>query len=127
MTRSRRRSAPLEVGGEQLGLDQLGVGDRIDPALGMGDGAGAVGADHVADRVGLADRGEEPVAEPLALRGALDEARRCRGSRSSRGRPREEPSVVGDSLEPLVRDPDDGDVRLDRRERVVAGLGARPR
>ena len=64
----------LEVGGEELGLDQVDVGDRVDPALGVGHAAGVVGADHVADRVGLADRGEEPVAEPLAGRGAANQA-----------------------------------------------------
>jgi hypothetical protein len=33
-----------------------------------------VAADDVADRVGLADRGEELVAEPLPFRGAFDQA-----------------------------------------------------
>ena len=48
-------------------------------------------ADHVADRVGLANRGQEAVAEALALRRRRGPARRCRGTRSSRGRPRGEP------------------------------------
>ena len=64
----------LEVGEHQLGLDHLGVGDRVDLAVGMGDAGVGVGADDVADRVRLADRGEEAVAEPLAGAGAADEA-----------------------------------------------------
>ena len=64
----------LEVGEQQLGLDHLGVGERVDAPVGMGDPLVAVGADDVADRVGLADLGEEPVAEPLSRRGAAHEA-----------------------------------------------------
>ena len=60
----------LEVGEHQLGLDRLGVGDRIDPALDMGDVAALEAAQHMDDRVDLADVAEELVAEALALRGA---------------------------------------------------------
>ena len=60
----------FEVGEHQFGLDRLGVGDRIDPALDMGDVAVLEAAQHVDDRVDLADIAEELVAEPLALRGA---------------------------------------------------------
>ena len=35
-----------------------------------------------------------------------------------------EPTRLGDAVEALVGDADDRDVRLDRREGVVAGLGA---
>ena len=114
----------LVVGEDQLGLDRLDVGERVDAAVGVGDpGVEAVAADDVADRVGLADRGEELVAEALALRGALDEAgdvvegdRRRHQLGAADGLP--------DLLEALVGDPGDRDVGLDRRERVVAGLGA---
>ena len=69
--------APLEaveVGEHQLGLDRLGVGDRIDAALDVGDVAAFEAAQHVDDRVDLADVGEELVAEPFALGRAADQA-----------------------------------------------------
>ena len=46
-----------------------------------------VGADHVHDRVGLADVGEELVAEALARGERRRRARRCRERRSCRARP----------------------------------------
>ena len=69
--------APLEaveVGQHQLGLDRLGVGDRIDPALDMGDVAALEAAQHMDDRIHLADVGEELVAEPFALACAAHQA-----------------------------------------------------
>ena len=44
--------------------------DRVDAALDVGDVALLEAAEHVHDRVDLADIGEELVAQPLALRGA---------------------------------------------------------
>ena len=64
----------LVVGEHQLGLDRLDVGERVDAAVGVRHAGVGVAADDVADRVGLADRGEELVAEPLPLGGALDQA-----------------------------------------------------
>ena len=64
----------FEVGEHQLGLDRLGVGDRIDPALDMGDVAVLEAAQHVDDRVDLADVAEELVAEAFAVRGAAHQA-----------------------------------------------------
>ena len=69
--------APLEaveVGQHQLGLDRLGVGDRVDPALDVGDVAALEAAQDVDDRVDLADVGEELVAEAFALGRAADQA-----------------------------------------------------
>src|SRR5262245_41243827 len=90
----------------------------------MSHGGRAVGADHVADRIDLADRGEELVAEALPLRSALDEAGDVvevdRLVNDFGGAQR-----LGDPLQALVRDADDGDVRLDRGERVVARLRTR--
>ena len=48
---------------------------RVDPALGVGDATAGVAANDMADRIGLADRGQELVAEPLALSRAGNEAR----------------------------------------------------
>ena len=64
----------LEVGVDQLGLDRLDVARRIDVALGVDDVRVVVRADDVQDRVGLADVGQELVAEPLALVRARDQA-----------------------------------------------------
>ncbi len=113
----------LVVGQDQLGLDRLDVGERVDAAVGVRDVGVLVAADDVADRVGLADRGEELVAEPLAFGGALDQPgdvvevdRRRHQLRAADRLP--------DLLQPLVGHLGDRDVGLDRRERVVAGLGA---
>ena len=76
----QRVDAPLqavEVGEHQLGLDRLDVGDRIDLVRHMGHVAVVEAAHHMRDRVDLADVAEELVAEPLALRGAPHQARRC--------------------------------------------------
>ena len=56
----------LEVGEDQLGLDRLDVGQRVDAALGVDDVLVAVRADDMDDCVGLADVGQELVAQPLA-------------------------------------------------------------
>ena len=45
----------------------------IDPALDVGDVAVLEAAQHVDDRIDLADVGEELVAEPFALGGAADQ------------------------------------------------------
>ena len=115
----------LEVGVDQLGLDRLDVRGRVDAALGMDDVRVAVAADDVQQRVGLADVGQEVVAQALALVRARDEARRCRGTRSCPGRVRGADGLRH-RVEALVAHGDDGDVRLDRRERVVRRLGAGP-
>ena len=64
----------VEIGQQQLGLDGLGIAHRVDCGLDMGDVAFLEAAQDVADRVDLADVGEELVAEPFALAGAADEA-----------------------------------------------------
>ena len=111
----------LEVGVDELGLDRLHVGDGVDAAVRMHDVRILVGADDVHDRVGLADVGEELVAESLALVGAGDES----GDVVELDRVRDDLrrfDRVRDGVEPFVGHRDDGDVRLDRRERVVGGL-----
>jgi hypothetical protein len=63
------------VGQRELGVDHLDVGDRIDLVRDVDHVVVLEAAHDVGDRVGLADVGEELVAEALALRGAGDEAR----------------------------------------------------
>ena len=89
----------------------------------MRDAGGVVTADDVADRVGLADRGEEAVPEPLPGRGAAHEPRDVEELDRLRHRPRRA-HHARDRIEPLVGHLDDGDVRLDRGERIVADLRA---
>ncbi len=96
---------------------------RVDAALGVDDVLVAVRAHDVDDRVGLADVREEAVAEPLALVRARDEpgdvveVDRVPDDLRGADRPR-------DLLQALVAHGHDGDVRLDRRERVVGRLRA---
>ena len=115
----------FEVGEQQLGLDRLDVRERIDAAVGVHDARVVVHAHHVQDRVGLADVGEELVAEPLALVGPADQAgdvveldRLVHDRPGADGR--------GHAVEPLVRDADHRHVRLDRGERVVGRLRPGP-
>ena len=64
----------LQVGQDQLGLDRGEVGLRVDLAVDVGDVLVAEDAGDLADRGGLADVGEELVAQALALRRAADDA-----------------------------------------------------
>ena len=57
----------LQVGQDQLGVDRLDVGARVDPAVDVHDVGVGEHPDHLADRVGLADVGQELVAQPGAL------------------------------------------------------------
>ncbi len=115
----------LEVGVDELGLDRLDVGQRIDAALRVDDVRVGVRAYDVDDRVGLADVGEEAVAQPLAgvrprdetgdvveVDGVVDDL--------------DDAATVGDPVHALVGDRNDGHVGLDRREGVVRRLRARP-
>jgi len=112
----------FEIGVDQLGLDRLDVLERIDVAIGVDDVRVVMGADDVDDRVGLADVREELVAEALAAVRAGDQAgdvMKCdRVGHRLRGTNR-----AGDRVQPLVLDRDDCHVRLDRRERVIRGVG----
>ena len=76
----------LQVGEHQLGVDRLDVARGSTLAVDVHDVGVVEGADHLADRVGLADVGEELVAQPLALAGAADDARRCRRTTRSPAR-----------------------------------------
>ncbi len=64
----------LEVLELQLIIDDLLVAHRIDRAVDMGDVVVVEAAEHMQDGIGLADIGQELVAEAFSLRGALDEA-----------------------------------------------------
>ena len=108
----------LEVGEDQLGRDRGDVGGGVDLAVDVGDVLVAEDAGHLADRGGLADVGEELVAQALALRGAAHDAGdvdELDGGRQHLGRPEH----LRELREPLVGDAHDAHVGLDRGERVV--------
>jgi hypothetical protein len=113
-----------QVSQAELGLDHLDVGDRVDPAGDVDDVLVVEAADDVDDRIGLADVGEELVAEALALRRAGDEP----GDVDELDNRRDDPLRLDDrreGAEPRVGQLDDADVRLDRAERIVLGRDAR--
>ena len=111
----------VEIGQHQLGLDRLDVGDRIDPALDMGDVRVLEAAHDMGDGVAFADVGEELVAEALALGGAAHQA-----GDVDEGQPRRDDlgraADAGERVEAPVRHGDVADVRLDGAERVVRRL-----
>ena len=115
----------LEIGVQQLGLDRLDVGEGVDPPLRVNDVGGLVGTDDVHDRVRLADVGQELVAQTLAAMGSRHQARDVvevdRVGHDLRRLDR-----LGHGIEAGVRHRNDGDVGLDRRERVVGRLGRHP-
>ena len=111
----------IEVGEDELGLDRLDVAQRVDAPLGVHDVGILVDAHDVDDRVGLADVGQELVAQPLAAVRARDQAGDVvEGDRVGHDLGRLDRG--GDLVEAFVDDRDDGDVGLDRRERVVGRL-----
>ena len=105
-----------EVGQRELGVDRLDVGDRVDLARDVHDVLVDEAAHDVRDRVGLADVGEELVAQALALRRAGDEARDV----DELDRRRHHPLGLrdrGERREARIGHLDDADVGLDRAER----------
>ena len=111
------------VGEAELGLDHLDVGHRVDLARDVDDVLVLEAAHHVDDRVGLADVGEELVAEAFALRCAGDEA----GDVDEFDDRRHDLLGLDDrrpAREARVGQLDDADVRLDRAERIVLGRDA---
>ena len=64
----------VEIGQHQLGLHHLRIADRVDGAFDMRDIVILEAAQHVDDRIHLADVGEELVAQALALAGAAHQA-----------------------------------------------------
>jgi hypothetical protein len=89
-----------------------------DPPVDVHDVVVLEDPDHLADRVAVADVGQELVAQALALARALDDAGdvdEVDGGRDGLGRPEQ----LRQLRQPGCPAPHDADVRLDRRERVV--------
>ena len=114
----------VEVGEHQLGLDRLGVGDRVDAALDMGDVVILEAAQHMDDGVDLADVGEELVAQAFALRGAAHQA----GDVDEGDAGRDDLLRLGDRrdlLQARIGHRHLAGVRFDGAERIVGGLRRR--
>ena len=99
-------------------MDRLDVACGDDLAVDVDDVAVLERAHDLADRVGLADVGEELVAQPLPLARTAHDA----GDVDEGDRRRQDllgPEDLRQHAEPLVGQRHDADVRVDRRERVV--------
>ncbi len=108
----------LQIGEDELGVDGVDVVGRIDLAVDVDDVVVFEGAYDLADRVGLADVGEELVAQAFAFGGALDDA--CDvdegdGCRHDLLGVHE----LGEHRQTVVRQRHDAGVRLDGGERIV--------
>ena len=110
----------LHVGEDQLGVDRVDVVGRIHLAVDMHDVVVLERAHDLADRVGLADVGQELVAQAFALGGALDDA----GDVHEGHRGRQDllgVNQLGQHRQTIVRQRHDTGVRLDGGERIVFG------
>ncbi len=114
----------VQIGEHQLGLDRLGIGDRIDLVVDVLDVVVLETAQDMDDRVDLADVAEELVAQPLALGraahqpGDVDEAQL---RLDDLGRSRDLRQLV----QSRIGHRDVADVRLDRAERIIRRLRRR--
>ncbi|MCY1234354.1 hypothetical protein D9M72_469350 [compost metagenome] len=114
----------VEVGEHQLGLDRLGIGDRVDAAFDVGDVVILEAAQHMHDGIHFADIGEELVAEAFALRCAAHQA----GDVDERDARRDDFLRLGDVgqlAHARIGNRDFAGVRLDRAERIVGSLSRR--
>ena len=110
----------LQVGEDELGVDRLEVFRRVDATFDVDDVRIGERAQHLADRVGLADVRQELIAEPGALARSLDDARDV-DEGHGRGKDALRPEDLREYGEPRVGHLDDPRVRLDRRKGVVGG------
>jgi hypothetical protein len=111
----------VHVGEDELGVDDLDVGHRVDGSAHVGDVAIFKAAHDVHDGVHFADVAQKLVSEAFALAGALHEA----GDVHEFDRGGDELLGAGElrkSGEALIRHGDDAGVRLDGAEGVVGSL-----
>ena len=113
----------VQVGEDQLQVDDLDVALGADAALDVDDLAVLKAAHHMDDGVHLTDIGEEFVAQALALGSALDQAGDIHKLDDRRG---DLVRVVhlGQLVQTVIRDSDGADVGLDGAEGVVGRLCA---
>ena len=111
-----------DVGEAQLEIDHVAIAHRVHAAHHVGDVVVVEAADHVHDRIRLADVGEELVAQPFTLCGTLHQARDVHelhhGRHGALGLHDD-----GQCGEPSIRHLDHADVGLDGAERIIRRLG----
>ena len=110
----------LQVGKNELGVDGVDVVGRIHLAVDMHNVIVFKSTHDFADRVGLADVGQELVAQAFAFGGALDDAGDV-DEGDGRGHDLLGVHQLGEHGKALVRQRNDAGVRLDGGERVVFG------
>ena len=111
----------LQVGQHQFGVDDLGIAHRVDAALHMRHVRILEAAHDVRDGIGLADIGQELVAQPLALGGAAHEAGNVHEGEAGGN------DLLGlgdgrDAVEARIGHGHVAGIRLDRAERIVRRL-----
>ena len=111
----------FQIGQHQFRLDRLGVGDRVDLALDMGDVVILETAQHMDDGVGFADIGQELVDQPFALGRAPHQAGNV-DKRQLRLDDLLRPANLRDRLQPGVRHSHAPLVRFDRAEGIIRRL-----
>jgi len=113
----------VQVGQDELHVDDLDVAHGVDGAVDVGDVRVVETSDDVDDGVHLADVPQELVAQALALACAPHEPRDVDELHRRVGHLRGLDDG-GDVLEPLVGHLDDPRVGVDRAEGVIGHLGA---
>ena len=111
----------VQVREHQLGLDRFRVTDRVDAALHMGHVPVLEAAQHVDDRVHLADIGQELVAQALALGCAANQAGDVDEFQAG-GHDPDRLADFGQCRQARVGHADAPGVRLDGAERVIRRL-----
>lgn len=112
----------FDVGEHQLGFDNFGILNRIDPAFHMGNIAIFKAAQHVGDGIHFADICEKLVAQPFAFAGAFYKAgdvyKRHPGWNDLRGI-----RDLCQSVEARIGHGHIPDIRFNGAEREICGLG----
>ena len=110
-----------EISQHQLGVDHFDIANRVDRSADVMNIGIFEAANHLDDRVHLADMAEKLVAETFARARAFHEARdvhKLDRGRDDLLRVRQ----LRERFEPRVGNRDDAEVRIDRAERVIGRL-----
>ena len=113
-----------QVGQAEFGLDHFNVGNRVDPTGHMNHVVVFKAAHHIDRGIGLADMGQEFVAQTLACAGAGHEARNVHELDNRRHDPFRRDDG-GELLQAGIGHLDDPDVGFDGAERIIFGSDTR--
>ena len=111
----------FKVGEHQFGFDRVGVGDRVDLALDMGDVVILETAQDMHDGIDFADIGEELVAEAFALGRAAHQTRNI-DEAELRFDDLGAAADLGDGLKPIVGHRDAAFIGFDGAEGIIRRL-----